>query len=122
VYQFFDGEGKILYVGKAKPAHRVGSYFAKEHPDGKTRLLVRKIADLRTIVVDTSYEALLLENSLIKEYQPRYNILLKRRQELPVDPHPQRTLSRAWKACATPRRTAREYFGPFASAAPCAPR
>ncbi len=78
VYQFFDADGKVLYVGKATSLRsRVGSYFAKELPNGKTRLMVSKVHDLRTIVTDTPYDALLLENSLIKEFQPRFNIMLR---------------------------------------------
>ncbi len=79
VYQYFDAEGKILYVGKAKSLKkRVYSYFSKDHYDsGKTRVLVSKIVDIRTIVVDTELDALLLENNLIKKYQPRYNVALK---------------------------------------------
>src|SRR5690606_12320469 len=84
VYQFFDDDGKILYVGKAKDLkHRVCSYFAKHHTDGKTNLLVKRIADLRVIMVPTEFEALLLENSLIKEHQPRYNILLRDDKSFP---------------------------------------
>ena len=78
VYQFYDAEGKILYVGKAKNLKkRVNSYFSKNHENGKTRVLVKKIRSLRHIVVPTESDALLLENNLIKKYQPRYNILLK---------------------------------------------
>src|ERR1700741_5646414 len=78
VYQYYDSEGKILYVGKAKNLKkRVLSYFVKEHDSSKTKLLVRKISDIRTIIVDTEVDALLLENNLIKKYQPRYNIMLK---------------------------------------------
>jgi excinuclease ABC subunit C len=79
VYQYYDKDGLILYVGKAKSLKsRVSSYFNKQHPEsGKTRILVRKIADIKTIVVDTEMDALLLENSLIKKYKPRYNISLK---------------------------------------------
>ncbi|MFM1878700.1 MAG: hypothetical protein RLZZ241_1566 [Bacteroidota bacterium] len=78
VYQFFDTEGKILYVGKAKNLKkRVSSYFNKTHDSGKTRVLVRKINEIRHIVVPTESDALLLENNLIKEHQPRYNILLR---------------------------------------------
>ena len=81
IYQFLDGEGKILYVGKAKSLRdRVSSYFAKDLPNGKTAALVRHIADLRTLVVNSEFEALLLENTLIKEHQPRYNILLRARR------------------------------------------
>lgn len=79
VYQFYDKEGLLLYVGKAKSLKkRVSSYFQKErHENGKTTVLVRKIADIKTIVVDTELDALLLENSLIKKHQPRYNVSLK---------------------------------------------
>ncbi|MCD8265466.1 MAG: excinuclease ABC subunit UvrC [Tannerellaceae bacterium] len=77
-YQFFDDKGTIIYVGKAKNLkRRVTSYFQKEHDDNKTRVLVKQIRDLKYIVVDTEEDALLLENSLIKEYRPRYNVLLK---------------------------------------------
>ncbi|MBK6446016.1 MAG: excinuclease ABC subunit UvrC [Bacteroidetes bacterium] len=79
VYQFYDKDGLLLYVGKAKSLKkRVSSYFQKErHENGKTTVLVRKIADIKTIVVDTELDALLLENSLIKKHQPRYNVSLK---------------------------------------------
>ena len=78
VYQFLDKEGKVIYVGKAKKLNkRVASYFSKNHEYGKTRILVSKIADIRHIVVETETDALLLENNLIKKYQPRYNVLLK---------------------------------------------
>ena len=78
VYQFFDSEDKILYVGKAKNLKkRVSSYFAKKQEYGKTRVMVKKIKSIRHIVVATESDALLLENNLIKEYQPRYNVLLK---------------------------------------------
>jgi excinuclease ABC subunit C len=79
VYQYFDTTGKIIYVGKAKNLKkRVSSYFNKEHTDSnKTRVLVKNIVVLKYIVVDTEYDALLLENTLIKKHQPRYNILLK---------------------------------------------
>ncbi len=78
VYQYFDERGTIIYVGKAKNLKkRVASYFNKNQDSAKTRILVRKIADIKHIIVDTETDALLLENSLIKEYQPRYNVLLK---------------------------------------------
>jgi excinuclease ABC subunit C len=78
VYQYFDSEGKILYVGKAKNLKkRVFSYFQKEHDRAKTAMLVRRIADIKFIIVDTELDALLLENNLIKKYQPRYNVSLK---------------------------------------------
>jgi excinuclease ABC subunit C len=79
VYQYFDEAGEILYVGKAKSLkNRVSSYFNKQqYENGKTKVLVRKIADIKYIVVETELDALLLENSLIKKYKPRYNIMLK---------------------------------------------
>ena len=78
VYQFYDSNDKILYVGKAKDLKkRVSSYFSKTHEIGKTRVLVKKIRDIKHIVVATESDALLLENNLIKKYQPRYNVLLK---------------------------------------------
>lgn len=78
VYQYFDDEGKIIYVGKAKDlSKRVKSYFNKIHDSPKTNILVRKICDIKYIVVDTEEDALHLENSLIKEHKPRYNVLLK---------------------------------------------
>lgn len=78
IYQYLNAEGTIIYVGKAKNLkRRVSSYFNREHPNGKTRLLVSKIADIRYIIVKTEEDALLLENNLIKKYKPRYNVLLK---------------------------------------------
>ena len=78
VYQFYDVEDKILYVGKAKNLKkRVSSYFNKTHEQGKTRVLVKKIRSIKHIVVPTESDALLLENNLIKKYRPRYNVLLK---------------------------------------------
>jgi excinuclease ABC subunit C len=79
VYQYFDETDTIIYVGKAKNLKkRVHSYFTKLHEDSpKTRILVKKIRDLRYIVVDNEFDALLLENNLIKQYRPRYNVLLK---------------------------------------------
>lgn len=78
VYQYFDKTGKIIYVGKAKNLkRRVSSYFNKVHDSAKTNMLVKNIYDLQYIVVKTEEDALHLENSLIKEYKPRYNVLLK---------------------------------------------
>ncbi|MFD1293167.1 excinuclease ABC subunit UvrC [Lutibacter holmesii] len=78
VYQYFDKDEVIIYVGKAKNLKkRVASYFNKNHDDGKTRVLVKKIANIKHIVVNTETDALLLENNLIKKYQPRYNVMLK---------------------------------------------
>jgi len=78
IYQYFDQSGKIIYVGKAKNLKkRVSSYFKKTQENRKTELLVRNIADIKHMVVETEQDALLLENNLIKKYQPRYNIRLK---------------------------------------------
>lgn len=77
-YQYFDEKGTIIYVGKAKNLkRRVSSYFNKEHDNNKTRVLVKQIRDIKYIVVNTEEDALLLENNLIKQYRPRYNVLLK---------------------------------------------
>lgn len=84
VYQFYDVEGKILYIGKAKNLKkRVSSYFTLKHEVAKTRILVKKIVSIQHIVVPTESDALLLENNLIKKYQPRYNILLKDDKSFP---------------------------------------
>ena len=78
VYQYYDKEDVILYVGKAKNLKkRVASYFTKNHENAKTRILVKKIVTIKHIVVNSETDALLLENNLIKKYQPRYNIMLK---------------------------------------------
>lgn len=78
VYMYFDKEGTVIYVGKAKNLkRRVSSYFNRHHDVLRTNILVRNIADMRYIVVPTEQDALNLENSMIKEYKPRYNVLLK---------------------------------------------
>ena len=78
IYQYFDSTGKIIYVGKAKNLKkRVSSYFNKNQQNRKTELLVRNISEIKHMVVETEQDALLLENNLIKKYQPRYNIRLK---------------------------------------------
>lgn len=78
VYMYVDKEGKVIYVGKAKRLkRRVSSYFNRTHDSNRTNMLVRSIVDLRFIVVHSEEDALHLENAMIKEYQPRYNVLLK---------------------------------------------
>ncbi len=115
VYQYYDAEGKILYVGKAKNLKkRVLSYFAKVHDNSKTRVLVRKIADIKTIVVDTELDALLLENNLIKKYQPRYNVMLKDDKTYPWICIKRERFPRVFPT----RRMIKdgsEYFGPYGS-------
>ena len=112
VYQFYDDE-KIIYIGKAKNLKkRVTSYFTKNHDSKKTRLLVRSIKKIEKIIVDTEMDALLLENNLIKKYQPKYNILLKDDKSYPwicivKDPIPDIFYTRKVEK----RRG--EYYGPF---------
>ncbi len=78
VYRFYDDKGIVIYVGKAKRLkRRVSSYFNKDHDSAKVRMLVSKIRHIETIVVGSEWDALLLENSMIKQFKPRYNILLK---------------------------------------------
>ncbi|MBL7894696.1 MAG: excinuclease ABC subunit C [Bacteroidia bacterium] len=78
VYQYYDKENALLYVGKAKSLKkRVSSYFTKEHDNARLRLLVKKISDIKTVKVNTELDALLLENNLIKNLKPRYNVNLR---------------------------------------------
>ena len=84
VYQYFNKDGKIIYVGKAKNLKkRVSSYFVGKADNGKTAILVKNIANIEHIVVNSEEDALLLENNLIKKYQPRYNVLLKDDKSFP---------------------------------------
>lgn len=115
VYQYFDKNDEIIYVGKAKDLKkRVSSYFVKDHDNAKTTILVRKICDIKYIVVDTELDALLLENNLIKKYQPRYNILLKDDKTYPWiciknEPFPRVFYTRRVI------KDGSKYFGPYAS-------
>ncbi|MQH48610.1 excinuclease ABC subunit C, partial [Escherichia coli] len=78
VYQYYNKKGDLLYIGKAKNLkRRVDSYFNKQHDSKRLRVLVSNIDNIETINVNSEYDALLLENNLIKEHQPRYNILLR---------------------------------------------
>jgi excinuclease ABC subunit C len=116
VYRYYDAEGNVIYVGKAKDLHkRVAQYFVpKERLTRKTAVMVSKIADAQYSVVDTEADALLLENNLIKQYKPRYNILLKDSKTYPwicisADEFPKVYLT---------RRTVKDgsrYFGPYSS-------
>lgn len=115
VYQYLDSNGTIIYIGKAKNLkNRVSSYFVKGDQTAKTKLLVRKICDIRYIVVDTEQDALLLENNLIKKYKPRYNILLKDDKTYPWICITKETFPRVF---LTRRfvRNGSEYFGPYTS-------
>ena len=116
IYQYFDAEGTIIYVGKAKNLKkRVTSYFAKDTSmSGKLRVLVKKIAEIRHIVVKSELDALLLENNLIKKYQPRYNVMLKDDKTFPWiciknEPFPRIFSTR------NVIRDGSLYFGPYAS-------
>ena len=112
VYQFYDDD-KIIYIGKAKNLKkRVSSYFSKNHESKKTKLLVKSIRKIEKIIVDTEMDALLLENNLIKKYQPKYNILLKDDKSYPwicivKEPIPDIFYTRKVEK----RRG--EYYGPF---------
>lgn len=116
VYQFFDEHGKIIYIGKAKNLKkRVASYFNRDQYDsGKVLVMVKRVAEIRHIVVDTELDALLLENNLIKKYQPRYNIMLKDDKTYPWiciknEPFPRIFPTRNLV------RDGSKYFGPYAS-------
>ena len=115
VYRYFDENGKIIYVGKAKNLkRRVSSYFNKTHDSSKLRVLVSKIRDIETTVVDTEWEALLLENSMIKQYKPRYNILLKDDKTYPWIAISKEDFPRIYPT-RNPNRQKELLFGPYAS-------
>lgn len=115
VYQYFNANEEIIYVGKAKNLKkRVTSYFNKIHDSGKTNVLVKNIVSLKYIVVDTEEDALLLENNLIKQYQPRYNVLLKDGKTYPSicitnEPFPRVLKTR------NIYKNGGQYFGPYSS-------
>lgn len=115
VYQYFDEAEKIIYIGKAKNLKkRVSSYFNREPDNGKTRVLIRRIRDIKHIVVESEEDALLLENNLIKKYQPRYNVLLKDDKSFPWiviknEPYPRVLQTRQLI------KDGSEYFGPYTS-------
>ena len=115
IYQYFDLTGKIIYVGKAKNLKkRVSSYFSKKHNHRKTALLVRNIANIKYMVVDTEEDALLLENNLIKKYQPRYNIRLKDDKTFPWICIKNERFPRVFKTRHIVRDGS-QYFGPYTS-------
>ena len=115
VYKYFDKEGVIIYVGKAKNLkRRVNSYFTKNHEDFKTHILVSKIQYLEYTVVDSEMDALLLENSLIKEFQPKYNINLKDDKSYPFIKITKERYPKVFPM-RNPVKDGSEYFGPYAS-------
>ena len=115
VYQYFNANDEIIYVGKAKNLKkRVSSYFNKIHDNGKTNVLVKNISYLRYIVVDSEENALLLENNLIKQYQPRYNILLKDGKTYPSICITNEEFPRIFKTRNINKKWG-QYFGPFSS-------
>lgn len=115
IYQYYNAEGNIIYIGKAKNLKkRVTSYFTKNHDNTKTTVLVKQIVDINTIIVNSEFEALLLENNLIKKYQPKYNVLLKDDKTYPwicikKEPFPRVFSTRNLV------KDGSEYFGPYAS-------
>lgn len=115
VYQYFDANNTMIYVGKAKDIKkRVSSYFNKHHDYGKTRVLVKNIVLVKHIVVETENDALLLENNLIKKYQPKYNVLLKDDKSYPWICVKKERFPRVFPT----RRVIKdgsEYFGPYTS-------
>ena len=115
VYQYLDKDQNIIYVGKAKNLKkRVNSYFTKSHTNGKTRVLVKKIHRIKHIVVNSETDALLLENNLIKKYQPKYNVQLKDDKSYPWICIKKERFPRVFMT----RRLIKdgsEYFGPYTS-------
>ena len=115
VYQFLDAQGNIIYIGKAKVLkNRVSSYFVKGNLGAKTQVLVRKIRDIRYIVVNTEQDALLLENNLIKKYKPRYNVLLKDDKSYPWITITAESFPRVFLTHRVIRNGA-AYYGPYTS-------
>ena len=115
VYQYFNAADEIIYVGKAKNLKkRVNSYFNKIHEQGKTNVLVKNIVSLKYIIVETEEDALLLENNLIKQYQPRYNVLLKDGKTYPSICITNEPFPRIFKT-RNIYKNGGQYFGPYSS-------
>jgi len=115
IYQYFDQSNTIIYIGKAKNLRkRVSSYFTKNHDHRKTALLVRNIVDIKHMVVESEQDALLLENNLIKKYQPRYNIRLKDDKSYPWICIKNEPFPRVFKTRDLVRDGSK-YFGPYTS-------
>ena len=117
VYRYYDAQGKVIYVGKAKDLHkRVAQYFvAPERLSAKTRILVGKIADAQFSVVDSEADALLLENNLIKQYKPKYNILLKDSKTYPWICVTGEEFPRVFITRRIEKGKGNRYFGPYSS-------
>lgn len=114
-YQYFDEKGTIIYVGKAKNLkRRVSSYFNKQHDSNKTRVLVKQIRDIKYFVVEMEEDALLLENNLIKQYHPRYNVLLKDDKTYPSIVVKNEYFPRVYQTRNIVRDGSR-YYGPYPS-------
>ena len=114
-YQYFDEKGTVIYVGKAKNLkRRVSSYFNKQHDSNKTRVLVKQIRDIKYFVVETEEDALLLENNLIKQYHPRYNVLLKDDKTYPSIVVKNEYFPRVYQTRNIVRDGSR-YYGPYPS-------
>jgi excinuclease ABC subunit C len=115
IYQFYDDSNTIIYIGKAKDLKkRVNSYFAKTHDHRKTAILVKNITDIKHMVVESEQDALLLENNLIKKYQPRYNIQLKDDKSFPWICIKNEPFPRVFKTREL-ERNGSKYFGPYTS-------
>jgi len=116
VYQFFDENHKVIYIGKAKSLRkRVASYFNKvEHNNAKLKLMVRKINDIKFIIVETEFDALLLENTLIKKWQPRYNVMLKDDKTFPWICIKKEAFPRVFSTRKI-IKDGSDYYGPYAS-------
>lgn len=115
VYQYYNKKGDLLYIGKAKNLkRRVSSYFNKQHDSKRLRVLVSNIENIETINVNSEYDALLLENNLIKEYQPRYNILLKDDKTYPWICIKNERFPRIFST-RNVIKDGSEYFGPYSS-------
>ncbi|MEG0697447.1 MAG: GIY-YIG nuclease family protein, partial [Algoriella sp.] len=115
VYQYYNKKGDLLYIGKAKNLkRRVSSYFNKQHDSKRLRVLVSNIDTIETINVNSEYDALLLENNLIKEHKPRYNILLKDDKTYPWICIKNERFPRIFST-RNIIKDGSEYFGPYSS-------
>jgi len=115
VYQYYDKNNHLLYVGKAKNIKkRVSSYFTKNHENKRVKILVSKIEDIKFVIVKTEIDALLLENNLIKKHQPRYNVMLKDGKTYPWICISNEKIPKIFQTRSIKKNTG-EYFGPYIS-------